>query len=190
MRRISKKNKKGFTLLEMMLSIAIIVMISGLLVTLIVCIKDSFMTVFNQNDSADYAMLFARGFEQSFLGKVVNETSDPSYEYHVGVNGAGSYRLFCNSHSVFDTAQSRTQNGTVEKWEIKMGYKWDDSRNMVLYKVYVWDNYYNPGKLAYIYEGGFMIPHFSDQIGEITVSGSNIVSGDTDYKDHIKFKPA
>jgi prepilin-type N-terminal cleavage/methylation domain-containing protein len=51
------KNKKGFTLLELMLSIAIILIISGLLVGLIVAIKDGYMTVYNQNDSADYALL-------------------------------------------------------------------------------------------------------------------------------------
>lgn len=187
MRRITKKSKKGFTLLEMMLSIAIILMVSGLLVTLIVCIKDSFMTVFNQNDSADYAIMFARGFEQSFLGKVVNETTESKFTYKVGIDGSGSYRLMLNGHSVFETAQSKTRNGTLEKWQIKMGYKWDETRNMVSYKIYIWDNYYNPGKLAYTYEDGFVLPHFSDQIGEISVSGSSIDDG---YMDTIEFTPA
>ena len=51
--KIIKKNKKGFTLLELMLSIAIITLLSGLLIILVISIKDSFMTVYNQNDSAD-----------------------------------------------------------------------------------------------------------------------------------------
>ena len=198
MRKISKNNKKGFTLLEMMLSIAIILMVSGLLVTLIVCIKDSFMTVFNQNDSADYAVMFARGFEQSFIGKVVNETTENKYEYKVGLDATNSYRLICNGNSVFETSQSKTQNDTKEKWIIKMGYNWDATRNMVNYRVYVWDNYYNPGKLAYIYSSGFMLPHFSDEIGKIEVSGGNILSGgvpgsdghDSEYFDKITFTPA
>ncbi|MBO4579510.1 MAG: type II secretion system protein [Clostridiales bacterium] len=197
MRRISKNNKKGFTLLEMMLSIAIILMISGLTVILIVTIKDSFMTVYNQNDSADYAMMFGRGFEQSFLDKVVNEHTDNTFKYQVAEISGHSYRLQCNGNSVFSPAQNRTANDTKDKWLIKMGYKWDESRNMVYYRVYVWDNYYNPGKFVYVYEDGFMLPHFSDSIGEISTSGSAILTGgdgyqadDGDYKSMITFKAA
>ena len=197
MRRISKNNKKGFTLLEMMLSIAIILMISGLTVILIVSIKQSFMTVYNQNDSADYAMLFGRGFEQSFLDKVVNEHTDSTFKYQVNEVGSGAYRLQCNGNTVFNPAQSRTANDTKDKWLIKMGYKWDETRNMVYYRVYVWDNYYNPGKFVYVYEDGFMLPHFSEAIGTITLSGGSPMTGgdgyradDGDYKSVITFKAA
>ena len=204
MRRIIKKNNKtGFTLMEMMLALAIILMISGLTVILIVSIKKSFMQVYNQNDAADYAMLYGRTFEQSFLGKVVNETTEKKYDYAVKKSG-GSYKLTCNNASVIDFKQSKTQDGTKDKWEVKMGFYWDSSSNTVWYRVYMWDNYYNPGQLAYIYTNNVFLPHFSDAIGSITVSDSAVLSsgqtgytgdttdniGDSHFKQAIRFEPA
>lgn len=163
------KSKKGFTLLELMLSIAIILMISGLLVGLIVAIKDAYMTVYNQNDSADYALLQARTFEQSFLGNAFNGDNDASFEYTIKDN-----QLNCNNTPIVVFNQMKTQGGAKDKWSIVMGFKYEDTTNLVRYRVCMYDNYYNPGKLAYIIEGGFLLPHYDR---EITISGSNIGSG-------------
>ena len=62
-----KKSKKGFTLVEVLLSLAIIMMIGGVIAGLCASIGSSFATTYNINDSADYAMLFGKGFENSFL---------------------------------------------------------------------------------------------------------------------------
>ena len=53
MKKFSKSSKKGFTLVEMMLAIAIIMLISGLFVSLIIAVKDSFYRVYNDDDSSD-----------------------------------------------------------------------------------------------------------------------------------------
>ena len=62
-----RKNKKGFTLVELLLSLAIICMIGGVIAGLCASIGSSFGTTYNLNDSADYAALFGKGFENSFL---------------------------------------------------------------------------------------------------------------------------
>ena len=157
--KLINKSKKGFTLLEMMLSIAIILCLSGLLVILIISIKSSFMTVYNQNDSADYAVLQGRGFEQSFLGNVCFDRSIDTFTYTINNN-----KLTCNSRPVFEPAQSKTQNGTKDKWKIEMYYTYEEADKMVKYKIYVYDNYYNPGKLAYTYNGGFLLPHYDKTV--------------------------
>lgn len=158
------RNKKGFTLLELMLSIAIIMLISGLLLTFIITIKESFMTVYNQNDSADYAMLQARGFEQSFLGNALNGEDD--YTYTIKDN-----KLQCNNHPVFEPSQAKTDHGTKDKWKIVMAFNYDSTTHFVKYKIWMQDNYYNPGKLAYIIENGLLLPH---QDREIELTGSEI----------------
>jgi len=160
-----------------MLSIAIIMMISGLTVTLIIAIKDSFMTVYNSNDSTDYAYLYSRAFEQSLLNKVMYEQTDGASSYIYVVSGN---RLRVNTNRVFEPSQGTVNvNGTVkEKWDIYMGYKWDSSKNIVSYKIYVYDAYYNPGKLTYTYKGSVLLPHFSAQIGTIEVGGDPAISSD------------
>ena len=190
MRKISKKNKKGFTLLELMLSIAIIAMISGLFVVLIVSIKDSYMTVYNQNDSADYAMLFARGFEQAFYRYVNYDVAKGSYVYEVK-----NSLLYCNSTGVFPTAQNKTKEGKT-KWDIYMGFQWDSDTNVVKYKVNLVDNYYNPGKLTYSFKSSIMVPHFNSEVGSISLSKNpfrksgqvGYETGDEKYMDSITYK--
>lgn len=57
MRRINK-NRRGFTLVEMMLSLAIIAIIFGLTTALMISISESFTMTYNLNDASDYAMLW------------------------------------------------------------------------------------------------------------------------------------
>ena len=58
-----RKNRRGFTLVEMMvLSLAIISIIFGLTTTLVVCVRNSFMSTYNLNDSSDYAVFVWKWF--------------------------------------------------------------------------------------------------------------------------------
>lgn len=197
MKKIIKKSmKRGFTLLELMLVIAIILLISGVFVTMLITIKNSFRTVYNQNDSADYSMLFARGFEQAFISAVYHDTGDTKNEFNVESSG-GEYKLCMNGNPVFEPTQNKAKGGSVDKWKIDMGYKWDPSNRMVYYKIYVWDNYYESEKITYIYSSGFMLPHYSENLGKIETSGSAILAageegykaGDEDYLSKITFTP-
>lgn len=159
--KIIKKNKKGFTLLELMLSIAIITLLSGLLIILVISIKDSFMTVYNQNDSADQAILYGRAFEQAFLRDTCTSQTTKTFIYKMDNT---TYKLLCNNKPVIEPKQSKTLNGTKDKWIIQMYFNYSDINKMVNYRIQMYDNYYNPGKLTYTYDGGFMIPHYTKKV--------------------------
>jgi len=170
--RSIKKNKKGFTLIEIMLSIAIITIISGLFVALLVAIKDSYLNVYNADDSTDYAMLFAQGFENSFLGTVQDTTEKNVVKWQVD-----NSVLKKNGAEVFTTNQMKVQTkGTTtikDKWTINMTY--EVSKNVITYHVTVIDNYYNPGNVTCVYDGSFAILHFDNGTISVEDGGATIV---------------
>ena len=55
------KSKKGFTLVELVLAIAIIVLISGVVAGICASISNSFITTYNIDDSSDYASIIRFG---------------------------------------------------------------------------------------------------------------------------------
>ena len=61
-----RKNKKGFTLVEVLLSLAIICMIGGVIAGLCASIGSSFGTTYNLDDSADYAACMVRALKTHF----------------------------------------------------------------------------------------------------------------------------
>ena len=143
--KMINKNRKGFTLVEMMLSLAIIMLLGGVLVTLIVSISNSFTTTYNIDDSADYAMLFAKGFENSFLSNSQKGGASGSECYwHVTTEATGVPTLMVKTAdstsetSVFDP-QFLSSSGSGYKWEILMFYKWDEANECVLYRVILKD---------------------------------------------------
>lgn len=162
MRRITK-NKRGFTLVEMMLSLAIIAIIFGLTTALMMSINDSFTLTYNLNDASDYAVLYGYGIENSVLAEV-SKGSATTWR----VNN-DSILLF-NDTPVFEPSQMKTkQNGNgplVDKWEIKIGFMVDPANpSLVKYVVFVYDNYYDPTKpLMCKYEGSFWLPHSTANI--------------------------
>lgn len=174
MRRFNK-NKRGFTLVEMMLSLAIIAIIFGLTTALMMSINDSFTLTYNLNDANDYAVLYGYGLENSVLSEV-SKKSATDWKVTDSI-------LYYNDTPVFEPKQMQThQNGNgplVDKWDIKMGYKIDPSnKSLVNYVVLVYDNYYNPGALMCKYEGSFWLPHSS---AKLTVSEVGTLSDALTY---------
>ena len=183
---VHKNSKKGFTLLEMMLSIAIVTIVSGCLVTLMIGVKDSYVNTYNSDDSTDYAMLYARGFENSFLavsqdqnGSVAEATW--SVGTYTGSDGATHQALCMNGTPVFKlqqmTVQQKGTNTILDKWKIQMNFEYveyagSDKSGMVKYTITVTDNYYNPGQVKCVYDGGFYLPHFDN--GSVTATGATI----------------
>ena len=186
------KSKKGFTLLEMMLSIAIVTIVSGCLVSLMIGIKDSYINTYNSDDSTDYAMLFAQGLENSVLATVQDHDGHPVSDatWKVGLvtggDGAKHTVLLRNGTAVFDMKQmSVTPKGSatpVDKWTITLEFdpttqingtnKGGPTNGMVKYTIKVYDNYYNPGVLKCTYNGGFLLPHFDN--GTITATATEL----------------
>lgn len=174
MKRIHN-NKRGFTLVEMMLALAIIVVIGWTTVALMMATKDSFMTTYNTNDSSDYAVLYADGFENAYL----RHTQEPS-DTVIYVDKNHSI-MKDNGVAVFAPSQMQTKNvnngNIVDKWEIRMYFKYDntDGKQIVNYKIFVVDNYYSPTyRVMCIQEGAVWAPHMG--YGKITLE--NKLSGD------------
>ncbi|MBR6959869.1 MAG: type II secretion system protein [Clostridiales bacterium] len=174
MKRIHS-SKRGFTLVEMMLALAIIAIIGWTTVALMIATKDSFMTTYNNNDSADYAMLYANGFENSFLAHTQNHTAGT-----FGTRPADSVLEDKPGHAVFTPNYMKTTNvnsgNVVDKWIVRTYFYFDpkDASQTVKYKVYVIDNYYSPTwRVMSEYEGSVWAPHMGT--GKIA-----LVSGITD----------
>lgn len=187
--RRTVKNKRGFTLVEMMLSLAIIAIIFGLTTALMVSISDSFTMTYNLNDATDYAMLYGYGIENSVLSQV-NQKKSTTWKIGNYSSDDGSVNqdsvLLAGDEPVFLPNQMKTkQNGTgpvVDKWQIEMYYQVDGS--LVKYVVLVRDNYYDPTKPVLCkYEGSFWIPHST---ANLTTDGgtSTLCPG---YKAQLKY---
>lgn len=176
------KNKRGFTLVEMMLALAIITILGWTTVALMIAIKDSFMTTYNTNDSADYAVMYGNGFENSYLAHTQNNTDGKFY-----IAPTGSVLMQNDSDAVFTTRQMKTTNlktnKVVDKWNIRVFFNVTDTdaSQIVKYKVYVLDNYYSPNKVMSIYEGSVWAPHMGME--RIKVSNINL---DDDINKSIK----
>ena len=113
------KSKKGFTLLEVMLSVAIIAIIGGLYVTMLLSVHESHNTIYNIDNSTDYAMLYAKAIENNVLGTVQDENPanatwmvDPSQNCLITKNGKPIFTLKQN--------QVGAAGARKNKWNVTM----------------------------------------------------------------------
>lgn len=182
MKRLSK-HKLGFSLVEMVLVLAIICLLGGIVGGLCLAISNSFITTYNIDDSSDYAILFARGFENSFLAR----------QQSTATNGLTTW-FVDTSTSYADYPTLRVQEGTsgssavfepqflggsdgVYKWDIYMFYKWEEASERVLYCLILKDHKAGTD-FTYFYQGAFWVPRYLDR-KEYTGSSKNIlVSGE------------
>lgn len=197
--RFVHNSKRGFTLVEMMLALAIITIIGWTTVALMIAIKDSFMTTYNVNDSSDYAMLYANAFENSYL----QHTRDNSTAT-IGVNPSDSI-LMADSTPVFTPRQMKTHNQTtnqvVDKWVVRIYFSFNtsDYAQNVKYKIFVIDNYYSPTrKVLCVTDGSVWAPHLkpgnlslsnyaNDPLGIDTDLRSDYSLSDTVWYNYIKY---
>ena len=172
------KDRKGFTLVEMLLSLAIICLIGGVIGGVCVSISNSFVTTYNIDDSADYALLYAKGFENSFLDCTQSdgaklqtwtwEISNPK-----GVNGAPLLQVTkpkTGTENVF-TPKFIGNNDTPSKWSVIMFYAVEENAAigsgtyktvLVKYRIYIKDNYSRTDYI-YRYDGSFWVPRFYER---------------------------
>lgn len=181
MKRISKNNKKAFTLVEMMLAIAITLIISSVFVALMVSIQKSYYKVYTQNDATDYAALFSQALENYMLvdyGRETNAATGSSITY--SIHSTDTDCSFCvNGTSQLSCDQITGTNG-YNKWYIMLdlsGTSFDAATGMLTYRIVVVDgthlDYAAPGVIQLTYEGSFWLPHFDP-----TTSGSIAIEAD------------
>ena len=189
MKRLNK-HKLGFSLLEMVLVLAIICLLGGVIGGICLAISNSFITTYNIDDSSDYALLFSRGFENSFLAKSQKSGASNSIPaasntvtwYVNGSTSISSYPTLRCVEGSSDTAVFEPQflggSDGVYKWDILMFYKWDAASERVLYHILMKDNK-NGTNFTYFYEGGFWVPRFTDRKVNNSSNSMNIIcSGD------------
>ena len=176
------KNKKGFSLVEMVLAIAIIVLIGGVIAGICASISNSFVTTYNIDDAADYAMLYARGFENSFLAYSQSKaTSGASWKWYIeNPKGLGGdvptlvTELADGSTEAVFTPEFLTKGSSSDsKWAISMFFKYDETNKIIRYRVFLRDNYDN--NYVSRYDGSFWMPRFEDCAEQDLVGSSRTV---------------
>jgi len=190
MKKINRK-RKGFTLVEMVLVLAITVMLGGIIAGVCASISNSFLATYNIDDATDYAMLYAKGFENSFLTncqadmegsaghclkwRITNPGGEagtvPTLKVIVldedGNDGTGT--------AVFDPANLYSVSSTQKsKWAVSMFYKYDEENCYIDYRIFVKDNLGN-SKYVTRYDGGFWIPRLEDCAKYDNVEGTRHV---------------
>jgi len=179
-----KKSRKGFTLVEVMLSVAIICLLGGCIASLCMSISGSFTTTYNIDDAADYAMLYAKGFENSFLATTQKSgNKNDVYTWYVSTTESTVPTLRMTSPA--ETEDGAAGNEAVfdpqflsgvtadYKWEVLMFYKWDEASESVLYRVILQDKF-SDTDYVYMYEGSFWVPRYSERKANNKANGRSI----------------
>lgn len=157
---MKRTNKKGFTLLEMLLAIAITMIIVGLFTTLLVAIRSSYYRAYNDDDCADIAQMYAQALENQVLYDCQNHVSDKIYmDDSVLTSDTGDFGFedipnFNNSERV------DSDGNPAPKWDIRMICNWNASTSEFTYAFYFIDLYVQPGYVHYVYEGSFWVPNY------------------------------
>jgi len=165
---MKRVNKKGFTLLEMMLAIAVSLVISAVFLSLIVAVRTSFYRAYNDDDCTDIASMYAKALENQIMYDVQNGITDT-----ITIDSDSVLRSSANDFG-FDTNITNFNNSSSEqKWDIRMICYFDEQTGEFIYKFYFIDLYVNPGYCHYVYEGAFWIPEYPGFINnaDYTVNG-------------------
>lgn len=183
--KMTRKNRKGFTLVEMLLALAIICMIGGVIGGICVSISNSFVTTYNIDDSADYALLYAKGFENSFLACTQGAGSaGKTWEWYISnPKGNGGYpKLMVKTptgvQEVFQPMHIGNST-TPSKWSVFMFYATEEHATgtnkslLVKYRIYIKDNYSRTDYI-YRYDGSFWVPRFQERAEQAGAAGRKI----------------
>ena len=179
-----RKHRKGFTLVEMILALAIICLLGGVIAGVCAAISNSFGTTYNIEDSTDYAMLYGKGFENSFLVNTQGAgTTGNAWAWYVDSSSAIPYlKLKDPSGKVSNVFEPKMigNKTTDSKWKIYMFYRFNETTATVDYKIFIKDNYAKT-PYVYVYEDSFWVPQFEKraEYAGVGTSRSVKVSGNT-----------
>lgn len=165
-------NKRAFTLIEMLLAIAVSMIIVGLFLSLIISIRSSYYRAYNDDDCADIAAMYATALENQILDDIAHHhedtiTLDANSIMVNNVDGTGDTFDFDGIIEDFNRA-----SGVPRKWDIRMICYYDASTCEFFYKFYFIDNYVTENYVHYEYEGSFWIPYYQ------SFENPNLGSGD------------
>ncbi len=191
-----RKNRKGFTLVEMILVVAIVSLLGVVIAGVCASISSSFGTTYNIDDSADYAMLYSRGFENSFLANTQGSGSAGNkWKWYVndpkdGLSSVPTLRVVTpDGHNSAVFQPKFIGNTTTNyKWSIRMFYFFDDTDKVVYYRIFLKDNF-SKTHYIYMYDGKFWVPRFEERATYAGADGRSIkVTGDPMIENTFKTK--
>ena len=182
MKRTAKNNKLGFTLVEVMLAIAIMLLISGLFVSLIIATHESFYTTYNYNDSTDYCQMYGKIISDKILAdrQDTGFTSGSSRYYWMNQSTC-QFEKVGDTTPIIEMPRVYNNDGTL-KWIFAVtSVSFDSTKNLAAIEITVIDNYHNPGEILYEYTFTCWIPNMT-KWGTNTPVGDRItVSQGTDH---------
>lgn len=159
------KNKKAFTLLEMMISIAIMCLTAAAFFSLILTTRQAHLKVYDVNEACTYATLNAHALENTIL----------NYDtFGISASGGSTHRISTDSTFItLDGTQVfsydiKNQSG-VDKWRMTLSVSMDPSDSEVVnYVITAYSNI--TGDVVYTYTGSVWLPHSNDN-GKPDTSG-------------------
>ena len=163
MKRVNK-NKKGFTLLELMLAIAIMLLVSGFFATMLTVIIRSHTYVAFETDLSDMAQLNAQALEAELLR--ASEIGKGSKT--ISVEG---YILTSNGTKLFNVGEYYVTDGTDTELMYTMTpyFQVFADQSIVVYEFTFKDT---TGAVVYTYSGRIFVPSAKEVTYE-DISGAN-----------------
>lgn len=148
MRKCFKSNKKGFTLVEMMLAIAIMMLVSAFFITMLWSIINGHSYVAYENDLADFAALNAQALENELL----KATSIGTGGHTLSVDGLV---LTKDGNKLFDVNEYQGRaDGEVLKYTLTVTFGVDADLGVVTYIFW----YQGTTGMEQVYRGSVYIP--------------------------------
>lgn len=149
------KSKKGLTLLEIMLAIAIMVLTASVFFSLILVVMKSHTNVVAADDMADFALLNARAFENT----VINAKDVGTGSVVISVR---NNKLCKGTAPLFDLEQYKVIPGNKDKWKLEFECT-VLGNGIVNYTIKLSDQSGTTvaglNKYNYVYNGTVYIPH-------------------------------
>lgn len=192
MKRMTKNKKLGFTLVELMLALAIMLLISGLFVSLILATHESYYTTYNYNDASDYCQMYAKIISDQILSdrQDTGFTSGQSRTYWMNP-GSCQFELSGSGTAIVEMPRVYNRDGTL-KWIFAVSdVRYDSAHNVADIDITVIDNYHNPGEPLFTYTFSVWIPNqhkwgdttkfYGDRIS-VVAGSNNPVQGVNNYE--------
>lgn len=150
--KLSIRSKIGFTLIEMMLVIAILMITVGAFFSLIVVIKSGYVRAAAMNDLVDYASLNARAIDNKLINAQAIGTGSSAIKSVNGQLCDESGRAIIN----YNQYETNGTNGDQVKWRTETIFS-VNAAGLVSYTIKVYDNYDNSN--VYTLSGSVWVPH-------------------------------
>lgn len=178
-------SKKGFTLIEMLLAIAITMIISSLFISLMVAINSSYYRTYNDVDCADIAAMYAEALENQVLYDVQNHVKDEiSIDANSFLNNAGTNGLDTIHFDGIENFNRANNGPDGRKWDIRMLCTYNNTTGEFRYTFFFIDKHVNVDYLHYVYSGSFWIPTYAEFVGHTAGEGDEFVTGEVNTWDY------